>query len=190
MPVSARSSDPIHAPSPNSHSSTAPRAPPGEYARGCGGAASKPSETTWKSDDSRCEPQLEQCWCSWSDPPQLQAPWEASWPVHPAPSRLSLETMRAHPDPSLCVTDPSSSVPVAQAFWCCCPTTRVRARKRGAQRPGRTPGVPPRSGGSFSSRRTAWSRRAQGQAPDLCVRTGQREHSSRRGPELRNLAAP
>lgn len=110
--------------------------------------------------------------------------------THPAPSKLSLETMRAHPDPSLCVTDPSSSVPVAQAFWCCCPTTRVRAGTRGAQRPGRTPGVPPASGGSFSSRRTAWFRRAQGQARNLCVRTGQREYSSRRGPDLRNLAAP
>jgi hypothetical protein len=171
---------------PNSHPSTAPRAPPGENAPG----ASKPSKTAWKSDDPRCEPQLEQCWCSWSDPPQFQAPWQTRWPVHPAPSRLSLETVRAHPDPSLCVTDPSSSVPVAQAFWCCCPTTRARAGTRGALRPGRTPGIPPASGDSFSSHRTAWSRRAQGQARDLCVRTGQREHSPRRGPELRNLAAP
>lgn len=37
--------------------------------------APKLSETAWKSDDLRCEPQLEQ---SRTNLPQLQAPWEAS----------------------------------------------------------------------------------------------------------------
>lgn len=99
----------------------------------------------------------------------------------PAPSRLSLETVRAHPDPSLSVTDPSSSVPAAQASWCRCPVTRARAGARGALRPGRPPAVPRESDGSFSSCRTAWSKGGRSW-PGVCARGWGNRHTARAQP--------
>lgn len=95
----------------------------------------------------------------------------------PAPFRLSLETVRAHPDPSLRVTDPSSSVPGAQASWCRCPVTRARAGARGELRPGRTPWAPRESDGIFSSCGTAWSWRARGW-PGICERGRVNRHTA------------
>lgn len=95
----------------------------------------------------------------------------------PAPFRLSLETVRAHPDPSLRVTDPSSSVPGAQASWCRCPVTRARAGARGELRPGRTPWAPRESDGIFSSCCTAWSWRARGWS-GICERERVNRHTA------------